>query len=103
MLIADPENEKYFSAASLWELAIKVSSRPDIMRIDLEAFERGLLDHNYRELPITSRAGRETAKLPLIHKDPFDRLLIAQATVEDLTLLTADATIARYGGRVQLV
>ncbi len=98
-----PASEKVFSAVSVWELAIKATGRPSGIDVDLDRFEQNFLARGYRELPISGRAARETAKLPLIHKDPFDRLLIAQAIVEGLTLITADATVARYGGPVRLV
>ncbi|MGO9742228.1 MAG: type II toxin-antitoxin system VapC family toxin [Roseiarcus sp.] len=101
--LSDPTNEKAFSAVSVWELAIKATGRPSDIDVDLDRFEQKFLARGYRELAISCRAARETAKLPRIHKDPFDRLLIAQAIVEGLTLLTADATVARYGGPVRLV
>ena len=102
-LIFDPSHQKVFSAASLWELAIKSAARPQAVGLDLEKLERELLARDYEEAPVTSRTARETAKLRLLHKDPFDRLLIAQAIVEGMTLLTADATLARYGGPIRLV
>ena len=101
-LIADPENDLYFSAASIWEIAIKSGlKRPDF-QVDARVLRRGLLDNGYLELPMLSEHAVAIDALPAIHKDPFDRLLIAQATLEGITLLTDDATVARYPGPVQL-
>lgn len=102
-LIADPNTDLQFSAASLWEVAIKQGlQRPDF-RVDARILRRGLIDNGYQELPITSEHAVAIDGLPPIHKDPFDRLLVAQAMVEGITLLTNDATVARYPGPVRLV
>jgi PIN domain nuclease of toxin-antitoxin system len=102
-LISDPDNELLFSAASIWEIAIKSTlKRPDF-QVDARTLRRGLIDNGYIELPVLSEHAVAIDALPSIHKDPFDRLLIAQATVEGITLLTDDATVARYPGPVQLV
>lgn len=100
--MADPENELLFSVASLWEIVIKRGlKRPDF-QVDARLLRRGLLDNGYQELPILSEHAAAVDSLPPIHKDPFDRLLIAQATVEGVTLLTDDTTVAQYPGPVQL-
>ena len=102
-LMSDPKNELLFSAASLWEIAIKSRlNRPDF-QVDARTLRRGLIDNGYIELPILSEHAVAIDALPPIHKDPFDRLLIAQATVEGITLLTDDATVAQYPGPVNLV
>lgn len=102
-LISDPGNELLFSAASLWEIAIKSAlNRPDF-QVDARTLRRSLLDNGYAELPILSEHAVAIDALPSIHKDPFDRLLVAQATVEGITLLTDDATLAKYPGPVQFV
>ena len=102
-LIVDPGNELYFSAASLWEIAIKQGlGRPDF-EVDARVFRRGLIDNGYLELPILSEHAVAIEGLPAIHKDPFDRLLIVQAMVEGITLLTNDAVVARYPGPVRFV
>jgi PIN domain nuclease of toxin-antitoxin system len=99
-LMIDPENSLLFSAASLWEIAIKQSlNRPDF-QVDPCLLRRGLLDNGYIELPIRSEHAVAVAALPMIHKDPFDRLLIAQAIVEGIGLLTNDAIVAKYCGPV---
>jgi len=101
-LMSDPANVLIFSAASLWEIAIKRSlNRPDF-QIDARLLRRGLLDNGYSELPIYSAHVLAIDTLAPIHKDPFDRLLIAQAITEGITLLTNDATVAQYQGPVWL-
>lgn len=95
-LIEDEGNELLFSAASVWEVAIKNAlGRPDF-KVDPHLFRRALLDNGYIELTISSAHTAAVANLPDHHKDPFDRLLIAQATVEGITLLTNDETVAAY-------
>jgi PIN domain nuclease of toxin-antitoxin system len=95
-LIENEENELLFSPASMWEVAIKNSlGRPDF-KVDPHLFRRGLLDNGYIELAISSAHTAAVANLPDHHKDPFDRLLIAQATIEGITLLTNDETVAAY-------
>lgn len=99
--IADPDNDLFFSTASLWELAIKHSlGRRGGITIDAEVLHRELLEHDYTELPINSAHALAVQDLPPIHKDPFDRLLVAQANVEGFILLTADAALGRYAGPV---
>ncbi len=102
-LIADPGNELLFSAASLWEIAIKAGlGRPDFS-VDAARFRRGLLTNGYRELAITGEHAVAVTGLPIIHKDPFDRLLLAQSIVEGITLLTSDTVMAQYPASVQQV
>lgn len=102
-LMSDSQNELLFSVASLWEIAIKSGlNRPDFC-VDARVLRRGLVDNGYRELPIFSEHAVTIGTLPPIHKDPFDRLLIAQATVEGILLLTDDTTVAQYPGPVRLV
>lgn len=96
ILLEDEGNQLLFSAASLWEVAIKNAlGRPDF-QVDPHLFRRGLLDNGYIELAISSAHSAAVATLPGHHKDPFDRLLIAQATVEGITLLTNDEAVAVY-------
>lgn len=102
-LMDDPENEFFFSAASLWEIAIKHGLGRDDFKADARLLRRGLLDNGYSELPIGSEHAVAIDGLPPIHKDPFDRMLVAQATVEGITLLTSDAVVARYPGPVRHV
>jgi PIN domain nuclease of toxin-antitoxin system len=103
VLLADPLNEPLFSAASIWEVAIKYSLGREDFSVSPQLLRRGLLDNGYREVPITSEHGLVAASLPKLHKDPFDRMLVAQATVEGILLLTSDADVARYSGPIQKV
>jgi len=102
-LMSEPENELFFSVASLWEIVIKCGLGREDFQIDPRLLRRGLLDNGYSELPILSEHAVAVSALPPIHKDPFDRLLVAQAIVEGITLLTADTRVAEYTGPVQLV
>jgi PIN domain nuclease of toxin-antitoxin system len=103
LLIGSIDNELIFSAASLWELAIKQALEKDDFEVDARVLRRSLLDNGYGELPVTGDHAIAIRSLPLIHKDPFDRILIAQATVEGITLLTADPVMARYPGPIRKV
>lgn len=99
----NPQNELLFSAASLWEIAIKRSLGREDFRVEPRLLRRGLLDNGYIELPITGEHAVSIDSLPDLHKDPFDRILLAQALTEGITLLTADAQLARYPGPVRKV
>jgi len=96
-LILDSANRLLFSAASLWEIGIKRGLGRDDFKVDPRRFWRMLLVNGYQELPIGSEHALVAGQLPFHHKDPFDRILIAQACVEGLTLLTADKMVAKYG------
>lgn len=102
-LLEDEANELVFSAASLWEVAIKQQLGREDFRADARLLRRGLLDNGYTELPVTSAHAVALDLLPPLHKDPFDRILIAQALVEGIMLLTADANLARYPGPIQAI
>jgi PIN domain nuclease of toxin-antitoxin system len=102
-LIDDAENELFFSAIAIWEIAIKSALQKKNFRVDPRAVRRGLLSNGYIELPVTSEHAAMVSSLPLIHKDPFDRILIAQATVEGITLLTSDRQVAKYPGPIRKV
>jgi PIN domain nuclease of toxin-antitoxin system len=102
-LIDFSENTVFFSAVSIWEIAIKYSlGRPDF-RTDPRMVRHTLLAYRYAELAMTGDHATAVRDLPWLHKDPFDRLLIAQCMIEGITLLTADRTIARYPGPIQRV
>lgn len=102
-LVDNPRNELLFSAASIWEVAIKRGLGRSDFQADPRLLRRGLLDNGYSELPILSEHVVALDGLPPIHKDPFDRLLVVQATVEGVTLLTADSVVAKYPGPVRMV
>jgi len=102
-LINAQDNTLFFSAASLWEVAIKSGLGRDDFQVDARLLRRGLLDNAYNELPMCSEHAVTIDGLPPIHKDPFDRMLVAQAMVEGILLLTTDALVAKYPGPVQMV
>ena len=102
-LVDNPNNELLFSVASLWEVAIKRGLGRDDFKLDARVLRRGLLDNGYSELPIISEHVVAIDSLPSIHKDPFDRVLVAQATVEGITLLTTDSLVSKYPGPIRIV
>lgn len=102
-LLSVPGNELLFSAASLWEIAIKRNLGRADFKVEPRLLRRGLLDNGYRELAITSAHVLELDALPAHHKDPFDRILVAQALSEGITLLTVDSVVAKYPGPIQKV
>ncbi|MES3023134.1 MAG: type II toxin-antitoxin system VapC family toxin [Pseudomonadota bacterium] len=102
-LIESSENTLFFSSASLWEIAIKHGLGRANFRVDPKKFRQGLLDNGYIELPISSEHAVAIVGLPPIHKDPFDRILVAQATVEGLTFLTTDVVLAQYPGPIRSI
>lgn len=103
VLLQDPQTQPHYSAVSIWEVAIKNGlGRPDF-RADPRLLRRGLLENGYIELPVSGAHAAEIDLLPPIHKDPFDRLLVAQCRIEGLNLLTTDKLVARYPGPIQAV
>lgn len=102
-LMNDTRNSLVFSAATIWEVAIKFSMGRADFDFDPRVLRRALLDNGYAEMAITGQHAAHVAALPPIHKDPFDRLLLAQAISEGIILLTADALLAQYPGSVRLV
>ena len=103
LLLEDPTSGFMFSSAVIWEVAIKSSrGRPDF-NADPRLLRRGLLENGATELEITSEHAIAVTDLPELHRDPFDRIQVAQARVEGLVLLTADTRLADYGSPVELV
>ena len=102
-LINDEANELVFSAASLWEIAIKTALGREDFAVDARVLRRALIDNGYLELAVTSEHAVAISQLPPIHKDPFDRMLIAQSIEEGITLLTADKTVCQYPGPIREV
>lgn len=100
-ILENPDNELVFSAASLWEVAIKSALGRSDFRADPHLLRRGLLDNGYTELSISSEHAVAVHGLPPIHRDPFDRMLVAQAMIEGMALLTLDPMVARYPGPVR--
>ena len=103
ILLEDPETQPVVSVASLWEVAIKSSIGRLDFQCDPHLLRRGLLEYGYAELAVNGTHAVALALLPHLHKDPFDRLLIAQAQVEGITLLTADEVVGRYSGPIRLL
>jgi PIN domain nuclease of toxin-antitoxin system len=101
--LVNPDHALYFSAASIWEVAIKSALGRADFGVDANSLHRGLLENGYIELPIASGHCIAASDLPAIHKDPFDRILIAQAAAEQMLLLTHDPIVAKYRGPVRLV
>ena len=102
-IIGDDRNQLIFSAASLWEIAIKSSLGREDFRADARLLRRGLLDNGYDELAVGGDHAVAITNLPPIHKDPFNRMLVAQSVVEGILLLTADPVIAQYPGPLRKV
>jgi len=102
-LIEEIDNIIVFSTVSIWEVAIKTARGYRDFAIDPSVLRENLLKNDYQELPLLGEHAAAVASLPAIHKDPFDRVLVAQALVEGLSLITVDKTVARYGGLIQLV
>ena len=102
-VLEDRENKLVFSTATLWEIAIKRALGKREFQFDPRVLRRAMLDDGYEELPVRGQHAVEVDSLPPIHKDPFDRILIGQAMVEGITLLTADPMIARYPGPIRKV
>ena len=102
-LIGEPDNALTFSSVSLWEIAIKSERGSDDFRIDVSSLRRSLFDNEYAELSMTGAHAVALGSLPPIHRDPFDRMLVAQAIAEGLTLVTSDPAVAKYPGPIRLV
>jgi PIN domain nuclease of toxin-antitoxin system len=101
--ILDTANEVFYSAASVWEVAIKSALRRRDFKASPTTLVRALAQSGFAELPVTAAHAARVADLPAIHADPFDRLLVAQSLAEPMTLLTNDAVLQGYGPLVQLV
>ena len=101
--IADEGNELYFSAASIWEMVIKGGLGREDFEVDANLLRRGLVDNGYAELAIASSHAIAVSALPSLHKDPFDRMLVAQATAEGIELITSDERLAAYPGPIRKV
>lgn len=102
-LLEVPDNKFAFSAASVWEVAIKRGLRRRNFRIEPERFRDGLLNNGLMKLPITGAHAVAVRSLPPIHKDPFDRILLAQAIVEGFSLVTTDLQMRQYRGPIYAV
>ncbi len=95
VIIANPDNDVLVSAASLWEISIKATLGR--LEVELDDLEQNIAANGFRSLPINYRHALTAGRLPAIHRDPFDRMLIAQASVEELRVLSHDKIFERYG------
>ncbi len=102
-LLADPATSLMFSVASIWEIVIKNALGRRDFRVEPSELRHGLIRNGYGELAIRSEHAVAVGRLPPIHKDPFDRMLVAQARVENVTLLTTDKNMTRYPGPIRAV
>lgn len=101
--IESPETTVYFSAASIWEIAIKAALGKIDFHYSPEVIAQAAKDTGFIELPVSAVHGAKVAHLPLHHRDPFDRLLIAQVLLMPAQLFTADAALVPYSELVRLV
>jgi PIN domain nuclease of toxin-antitoxin system len=101
-IFKDTDNDLFFSTVSIWETAIKYGRGRDYFTVPPATLRRGLLTTGFQELTITSEHAIAVSGLPSHHGDPFDRLLVAQAMIEGLTLLTVDKTLAKYPGTLRV-
>ena len=102
-LLEDPANEVLFSAASLWEIVIKAALRRPDFDVDVAVLRPALAEMGLDELPVSGAHAERLASLPPVHKDPFDRMLVAQSLAEPLILLTNDRVLGGYGDVVKVV
>lgn len=101
--LEDTRNEVYFSAASIWEIAIKAALRRDDFQIDPHVILDVMPATGFSELPVRAAHVAAVQQLPPIHKDPFDRLLVAQSRTEPMLLLTNDSLLIQYSENVRLI
>ncbi|HEX4781460.1 MAG TPA: type II toxin-antitoxin system VapC family toxin [Usitatibacter sp.] len=101
--IENTDNELLFSAASLWEVAIKAARGRDDFVADAGEIRETLEESGFQELPISSLHAVALSRLPAIHADPFDRMLVAQALSEPMALMTTDERLAAYPGAIEVV
>lgn len=102
-LFEAPDNELFYSAASLWEIAIKASLGRASFLVDITGLQSTLAEMEFEELPVRGVHAEQVARLPFHHRDPFDRMLVAQSLVEPLVLITNDEALAPYGTSVRLI
>ena len=100
-LLTGPGHEIVFSVVNLWEIVIKNGLGRQDFRVDPDRLRGGALQAGFRELPVRGLHVLGVAALPLLHADPFDRMLLSQATAEQMILLTADKAVLAYGEPAQ--
>lgn len=97
-ILENTENTIYFSTVNLWEIALKTNLKKDGFKFDTVKLYQRLLENGFLELGIDHKYTKILEDLPIIHKDPFDRMLIAQSMIDDLCLITNDDKIVQYQG-----
>lgn len=102
-MLSDSRNELFFSVVSLWELVIKSAKGGTSFQVDVAELRKGLMDFGFDEITVTADHVLEVSRLDRLHNDPFDRLLLAQARCESLSLITADKALLAYGAPTQPV
>jgi PIN domain nuclease of toxin-antitoxin system len=102
-LLLDTSNVLFFSAASIWEIVIKRGLGRDDFKVDPFSLLKHLVVNGYEEVSVSSNHAIAVEVLPALHKDPFDRILIAQARTEGMMLLTVDCQISLYGNGIMTV
>ena len=102
-LLADPDHELWFSVVSIWEIAVKRALGRKDFNFDPGITRRMVLEFGFRELTLTGEHALQVESLPLLHKDPFDRIMIAQALSEAMTFATSDKLLIGYPGWIRLV
>ena len=102
-LLSDPNNHLYFSSASIWEISIKESLGKRDFNVNSKKLHGGLIENGYKELKVSALHAMEVIKLPFIHRDPFDRILVAAAIWENMPLLTNDSTLSPYHSLVRVM
>jgi PIN domain nuclease of toxin-antitoxin system len=102
-LFNDGRHQFHYSAASLWEISIKASRGRSDFQVDAGQVRDALEENGFLELPIAAQHAVALSDLPQIHADPFDRILVAQAIVEPMSLITSDERLARYPGTIEVV
>ena len=102
-LLSDPSNHLYFSSASIWEISIKESFGKRDFHVSSNKLHDGLVENGYKEIKVSALHAMGVLKLPYIHRDPFDRILVATAMWENMPLLTNDSTLAPYHSLVRVL
>ena len=103
IMLLDERNILFFSSANIWEIVIKNGLGRDDFRVDPHRLRKMLIINGYNELTITAEHVLRVDSLPQLHKDPFDRMLIAQARSEGMRLLTVDVAVIGYGESIHSV
>ena len=102
-LLSDPSNHLYYSSASFWEISIKESLGKKDFKVSSKKLHDGLIENGYKEIKVSALHAMEVIKLPFIHRDPFDRILVATAIWENMPLLTNDSTLSPYHSLVRVL